>query len=213
MECNSCASKSHGPVRHTGTEAHWCSNEPPKLNPWPWELHPSQLRQAVGVLPEPALLSIGFNLCASQLSPHPHWEAKIYPLVVILHLTWSIFFSLLLASWNRSNEQFSAHRSTDHRCKSLTLKFSESLLLQQHFKKLQEMGWESWEWPSVLYRGMQQLQAHQNPIYLSWLWLTTDSSSKRKMHYLSCPGILTVQLQVENKVCRQVQKHSRNQRR
>lgn len=115
MECNSCASKSHSPVRHTGTEAHWCFNKPPKPNPWPWELHPRQLRQAIGALPEPVLLSIGFNLCASQLSPHPHWEAKIYPLVEILHLTWSILFSLLLASWNRSNEQSTVFCSQKHR--------------------------------------------------------------------------------------------------
>lgn len=64
---------------------------------------------------------------------------------------------------------------------------------------------------TLFYIGMQQLQAHQKPVYLSLLWITSDSSSNNSVNYLkSCPGILMVQFQVENKVCRQVQKHSRN---
>lgn len=67
-------------------------------------------------------------------------------------------------------------------------------------------------------RGMQTL-FHSNSskptkTQITFLWTTSDSSSNRStLHLKLCPGTLMVQFQVENKACRQVQKHFRNQSR
>lgn len=56
--------------------------------------------------------------------------------------------------------------------------------------------------PSTPKPNLRILAMDNNPLFFH-----------RSIHYLkSYPGILMMQLQVENKVCRQVQKHSRNQK-